>query len=64
MDLLSHTASPIDIDAKDFDAIYFTGGHAVMFDYPDDEGLQQLTREIYEAGVEWSHRFAMAIAAY
>lgn len=50
MGLLSHTASPIDIEAKDFDAIYFTGGHAVMFDYPDDEGLQQLTREIYEAG--------------
>jgi putative intracellular protease/amidase len=49
MDLLSYTASPNDIDAKDFDAIYFTGGHAVMFDYPDDEGLQRLTREIYEA---------------
>lgn len=50
MDLLADTASPNEVDTKDFDAIYFTGGHAVMFDYPEDEGLQRLTREIYEAG--------------
>lgn len=50
VDMLANTASPNDINAKEFDAIYFTGGHAVMFDYPDDEGLQHLTREIYEAG--------------
>lgn len=50
MDLLAHTASPYDLDPKDFDAIYFTGGHAVMFDYPEDEGLQRLAREIYESG--------------
>ena len=50
MDLLAHTASPDDIDTRDFDAIYFTGGHAVMFDFPEDQGLQRLTREIHEAG--------------
>src|SRR5699024_9383217 len=48
MALLENTASPADIDASEFDAIYFTGGHAVMYDFPDDEGLQQLTRDIYE----------------
>ena len=34
MALLSDTASPDEVDSADFDAIYFTGGHAVMFDYP------------------------------
>lgn len=48
--LLASTAKPEDIDPADFDAIYFTGGHAVMWDFPDDAGLQRLTRAIYERG--------------
>lgn len=50
MALLDGTAAPGEIDAADYDAIYFTGGHAVMFDFPDSEGLQHITREIYERG--------------
>jgi len=50
MALLDGTAAPWEIDAVDYDAIYFTGGHAVMFDFPDSEGLQHITREIYERG--------------
>ncbi|MBV7420346.1 MULTISPECIES: type 1 glutamine amidotransferase domain-containing protein [Comamonas] len=50
MNLLAHTVSPGHLDPADFDAIYFTGGHAVMWDYPDDEQLQALTRGIYEVG--------------
>jgi len=50
MALLSDTASPDEVDSADFDAIYFTGGHAVMFDFPDSEGLQRITREIFERG--------------
>ncbi|WP_295624000.1 type 1 glutamine amidotransferase domain-containing protein [uncultured Corynebacterium sp.] len=50
MALLADTASPDDVDSADFDAIYFTGGHAVMFDFPGSEGLQRLTREIFERG--------------
>ncbi|MDI1435374.1 type 1 glutamine amidotransferase domain-containing protein [Polyangium sorediatum] len=48
--LLSSTARPDEIDAAAYDAIYFTGGHAVMWDFPDDEALQALTRDIYEHG--------------
>jgi putative intracellular protease/amidase len=48
MALLADTASPDDIDAADYDAIYLTGGHAVMFDFPDSQGLQRITREIFE----------------
>jgi len=48
MALLQDTASPDQIHAADYDVIYFTGGHAVMWDFPDDPGLQRLTREIFE----------------
>jgi len=50
MALLSSTARPEDIDPAGFDAIYFTGGHAVMWDFPDSEGLQAITRAIWERG--------------
>lgn len=50
MNLLSNTARPDEIDAADFDAIYFTGGHAVMWDFPDNKELQRITRDIYERG--------------
>jgi putative intracellular protease/amidase len=48
--LLQTTAKPEDIDPVDFNAIYFTGGHGVMWDFPDNAGLQQITRDIYERG--------------
>lgn len=50
MALLEHTAHPDQIDSADYDAIYFTGGHAVIYDFPDSEGLQRITREIFERG--------------
>lgn len=50
MALLENTASPDQVDAADFDAIFFTGGHGVMFDFPESEGLQRLAREIFERG--------------
>ncbi|MCC7253203.1 type 1 glutamine amidotransferase domain-containing protein [Hyphomicrobium sp.] len=48
--LLSATARPDEIDPADYDAIYFTGGHAVMWDFPESEGLQRITRSIWERG--------------
>ncbi|MGI6879651.1 type 1 glutamine amidotransferase domain-containing protein [Microbacterium sp. gxy059] len=50
MALLESTAAPDQIDSTDYDAIYFTGGRAVMFDFPGSTGLQRLTREIFESG--------------
>lgn len=50
MGLLENTLAPEDVDSADYDAIYFTGGHAVMYDFPDSEGLQRITREIFERG--------------
>ena len=50
MALLSSTARPDDIDPAEFDAIYFTGGHAVMWDFPDSGELQRITRAIHARG--------------
>lgn len=50
MALLETTLNPDQVDAADYDAIYYTGGHAVMYDFPDSDGLQSITREIWERG--------------
>lgn len=50
MALLSTTARPDAIDAADFDAVYFTGGHAVMWDFPDAQELQRIARDVLERG--------------
>lgn len=50
MDLLDNTLSPVQVDPTEFDAIYYTGGHGVMYDFYEDAGLQQVTRDIYENG--------------
>lgn len=50
MALLENTSSPDQINADDYDAIFFTGGHATMYDFPDSEGLQRITRELFERG--------------
>ncbi|AZA09041.1 type 1 glutamine amidotransferase domain-containing protein [Corynebacterium pseudopelargi] len=50
MELLKHTKAPSEVRAEDYDAIFFTGGHAVMYDFPGSEGLQELTRDIFEQG--------------
>ena len=50
MAMLDTTARPEEIDPAQFDAIYFTGGHAVMWDFPDSAGLQAITRAIWDQG--------------
>lgn len=50
MALLEHTAKPGDLESANFDGIFFPGGHAVMFDFPDSESLQKITKEIFERG--------------
>lgn len=48
MALLSNTKRPEQVNPEDYDAVFFTGGHAVMWDFPNSLMLQELTREIYE----------------
>jgi putative intracellular protease/amidase len=48
--LLANTFKPSDINWQDYDAIYYTGGHGVMWDFLDNPELQEITKNIYEKG--------------
>ena len=48
MALLENSKKPSDINAPDYDAIYFTGGHGVMWDFLNNQDLHNITRTIYE----------------
>lgn len=50
MGLLDRSFAIADVDPAAYDVIYFTGGHGVMWDFPDDAGLQAAARAIYEKG--------------
>jgi putative intracellular protease/amidase len=50
MNRLGTTLSPSQVKAADYCCIYYAGGHGVVWDFPDNEGLQRLAREIYESG--------------
>lgn len=42
--------SPAEVKYEDYDAIYFPGGHGVMFDLPNCEDTAKITSGIYENG--------------
>jgi putative intracellular protease/amidase len=50
MDLLEDTRRISDVDLEDYDAIYLTGGHGVMFDFPQTRELEDLMARFYETG--------------
>ena len=39
-----------DVNSANFDAIFFAGGHGVMWDFADSTAIDKVTREIYEHG--------------
>lgn len=47
---LDNTLPIEDIDPSQFDAIYFTGGHGVMWDFRDNPGLKRAAETIYAQG--------------
>lgn len=49
MDLLENAVPIAEVDVEDFDAIYFTGGHGVMFDFRGAD-LGALTARFWESG--------------
>lgn len=50
MNKLGTTLAADDVNAADYDAIYYTGGHGVMWDFPDHKGLQAIASTIYANG--------------
>jgi putative intracellular protease/amidase len=47
---LQTTPTPAEVKAGDFAAVLYVGGHGTMWDFPDETGLSDLAREIYETG--------------
>ncbi|GAB3339908.1 type 1 glutamine amidotransferase domain-containing protein [Larkinella ripae] len=47
---LENSRKPEEVNPEDYQLIYFTGGHGTLWDFPDNERLQYLTRQLYERG--------------
>lgn len=47
---LEHTLSPDQVIWEDYIAVYYTGGHGTMWDFPENERFQEISRNIYEHG--------------
>ena len=47
---LQSTPTPAEVSAGDYAAVLYVGGHGTMWDFPDNTGLSDLAREIYETG--------------
>jgi putative intracellular protease/amidase len=50
MDRLKDTIAVAQADVEDYDAIYLTGGHGVMFDFHQSQALETLIARFHEAG--------------
>ena len=50
MRLLDDTKKLGELSAQTYDAIYLTGGHGTMFDFPTDHDLATLTAALYDSG--------------
>jgi putative intracellular protease/amidase len=44
------TLSPAQVNPNEYQAIFFAGGHGVMWDLPNNQPLMQLTASMYESG--------------
>lgn len=47
---LTASLAPSAVRAEEYAAIYYTGGHGVMFDFPDNQDLQAVAETIYAQG--------------
>ena len=50
MQRLKTTLSPSAINPSDYKAIYYTGGHGTMWDFPNNKSLQNIGEQIYRQG--------------
>lgn len=47
---LNHARPLFEATPENYDVIYFTGGHGVMFDFPENEIVQNAVKTIYQQG--------------
>lgn len=44
-----HTLPINEINASDYEAVFFVGGKGAMFDFPENEAIQNLVRDLYQS---------------
>ncbi len=47
---IQNTLSPAEVNPSEYQVIFYAGGHGAMWDFPDNRGLADIARQIYEAG--------------
>lgn len=47
---VENTLHPTQVDASQYDAIFYAGGHGTMWDFPNDARLAEIAVAIYEQG--------------
>jgi putative intracellular protease/amidase len=47
---IKNTMKLTKVDPSKYDAVYYPGGHGTMWDFPENEEIQEITREVYEGG--------------
>lgn len=47
---INFTIKPSEVKPEEYKAIFFAGGHGVMWDFPDNKELAAITSKIYENG--------------
>ena len=50
MNRLGTTLAPGQVNPRDYQAIYYAGGHGTIWDFPDNHALQDIARQIFESG--------------
>ena len=50
MNRLGSTLPAAQVQPDAYDVIYYTGGHGVLWDFPDNQKLQEIASAIYEKG--------------
>lgn len=50
MNKLGNTLSVDEINPEEYSVIYYTGGHGVIWDFPNDLKMQEIAKRIYENG--------------
>jgi len=47
---LDNTLSPERVNPGDYQIVYFAGGHGTVWDFPENDRLQEISRQVYEKG--------------
>ena len=50
MNRILDTLAPNEVNLEDYEAVFFAGGHGVMWDLPDNSEISALTAAIYDKG--------------